>query len=833
MAVDSHPAPVPARNGLTAPNTRLVCLFHLNLAFSSLEEHAHAEIVRRCYWPLVELAAAGDFPLAIEATGWTLQRIAALDPDWIERARVLLADKRLELIGSAHAQCAAPLLPAAVNAWNLRLGRELYAELLGVSPRIALVCEQVWSPGLVALYRDAGYEAVIVDWDNAYRSHHDWPRERRHHPQRARGGGTSIPVVWSESLIFQKFQRYAHGELSLERYLEHIRDACSPAIGTSSDPDPDLDAGTGTGVSACTGTAADIGAGALLLYANDAEVFDHRPGRFAAEPELQEGEWQRIGAALRALVAEHVGTPALPSDVLDLLDTDAAGHELTLEAPSQPIPVKKQDKYNVARWAVSGRDDIGVNTRCWRIYERMCARSCDDPAAWRELCELWASDFRTHITDARWAAFQQRLGAAESLWLAPVRPVGATSPDGLMSPSLAVPPAPVTPLDSLTSPARAAPVAEAMSATRLDDSFTELTAGPLTLRLNTRRGLAIAAFTDARVSDRSLLGTLEHGYFPTIDLGADFYSGHLVQESPLSHKITDLEHVLPRIATDAHGRVCALATIPTELGPIEKTVRLDPCASAIELEWSLGWSELPVGSLRFGHVTLAPEAFDLNTLWYATHNGGTTLDLHRVGGPKFDHGASVSALVSCGQGLGLTEGVVLLGDARRTIRVEVDQACARPLGLVSWDPGALLASNISSTMEGELASDAGQPCDALRGSHAGQPSDALRDSHAGQPSDVLRDSHAGQPSDAGRPARAPRASGGERWFLRLSFSLTESDETRRGAIARERSAPQQARLRISAAPTPVGWLDSGVPDYQIDIGEKLESGDTAPSWERE
>ncbi len=37
-----------------------------------------------------------------------------------------------------------------------------------------------------------------------------------------------------------------------------------------------------------------------------------------------------------------------------------------------------------------------------------------------------------------------------------------------------------------------------------------------------------------------------------------------------------------------------------------------------------------------------------------------------------------------------------------------------------------------------------------------------------------------------------------RFFLQASFSLTESDETRRGAIPRSPDRPQRARLRISA-----------------------------------
>jgi hypothetical protein len=655
-------APPPPRTP-TVAQPLLVCLFHLNLAFSSLEEEAQAEVVRRCYRPALQLVRETGFPIAIEATGWTLRRIAALDPGWIERARELLAAGRLELVGSAHAQCIAPLLPAEVNAWNLRLGRETYAELLGVSPRVALFCEQAYSPGLVPLYLAADYEAIVVDWDNAYRSHPGWPSEWRLHPQRAVGGGASIPVVWSESIAFQKFQRFAHGELTLDHYLHYV---CERAR---------------------EGDAP--GGGALMLYANDAEVFDHRPGRFAAEPELGEGEWERIAAGLRALRERGVGVPALPSDVLDLLSVPVTGRELSLEepiggrelsleAPGQPIPVKKQDKYNVSRWAVTGRDDLGVNTRCWRLYERLRAAGCADPDAWRTLCELWASDYRTHITESRWRALLARLEETERRW---------PGPDAVVAPRWrALPGSPAGPPRSREGPPGGSSRAASAEAVHTHEGV-ELCAGPLTVRLNSRRGLAIEAFADARLGARPLLGVLEHGYFPTIELGADFYSGHLVQEPPLAHKVTDLERVRPEVGRDGHGRPCARARIATALGPIEKAVALDSAAGCVELEWTLRWPELPLGSLRLGYVTLLPEAFRAETLWYATHNGGRELERHPIAGAAFDHGAPVSALVSCRQGLGMTEGVVLLGDAERVVRVEVDQARARPLALLSWTPG--------------------------------------------------------------------------------------------------------------------------------------------------
>ena len=608
---------------------KLICMFHMNLAFSSLRPEGRADVVQRCYWPMLELASTTPFPIAVESTGWTLEQVAAIDPRWISRASELIEEGQLELVGSAYAQCAAPLLPAEMNRWNLQLGLASYEELLGVRPSIALICEQAYSPGLVDLYLEAGYEGIIADWENAYRSHADWDPGRRRYPQRARGTSSSIPLIWSESIAFQKFQRFAHGEMSLDRYTEFV-------------------AGEVSGSS-----------GALVLYANDAEVFDHRPGRFAAEPELQAGEWDRIADGLRSLVARGVGEPALPSEVLTMLANPEAGEELSLEAADQPIPVKKQDKYNVARWAITGRDDIGINTRCWRVYESMRSKDVQDPDAWRVLCELWASDYRTHITDDRWEAMLRVLSEQEERW-------------GVSAPVKA--PQSATGLD---------PLPEGVSR---EGDLLRIRTGPLDVALNLRRGMAIESFRDSRVSQESLFGTIEHGYFPTIELGADWYSGNLVQEAPLCHKVTDLSPVEPIAERLTDDSVRVSCSVLTALGTVDKHLLIRP-EGTLELDVTMRWPELPPGSLRVAHVTLNPAAYDQANLWFAAHNGGSELEVNRLSGElAFDHGAAVSALVSIRQGLGLTEGVLLIGDSERLVRIEVDQSISKPLGLIRYQP---------------------------------------------------------------------------------------------------------------------------------------------------
>ncbi len=55
-------------------------------------------MIAQCYWPL--LALAERHRIGLEISGYTLEEIAARDPAWIVRARALIAEGRIELIGS-------------------------------------------------------------------------------------------------------------------------------------------------------------------------------------------------------------------------------------------------------------------------------------------------------------------------------------------------------------------------------------------------------------------------------------------------------------------------------------------------------------------------------------------------------------------------------------------------------------------------------------------------------------------------------------------------------------------------------------------------------------
>jgi len=606
-----------------ADTAQLYTVFHLNLFFSSLEETERATVVQRCYWPLLGLLDAAGVPLGIELTGSTLEQIASIDPAWVERFRTELDRGRAELIGSGYVQLISPLVPAEVTEQNLKLGEECYGRLLGVSPKIALVNEQAFSSGLVRLYRDAGYDGLVMDWAESASYHPEWPMTVTQRPQTVAGeDGSTLGILWTHTIAFQKLQRFAHGQLELEEYLDYVRRNLRR------------------------------GYRSLCVYGNDAEVFAFRPKRFHYEQDPRTDEWDRVAVALRALDDMEEVAFRLPGDVLSEAAPSSA--PLHLDSAACPIPVKKQPKYNVTRWGLSGRDDLVINTACYRILDgiRESGGGSDD---WATLCAHWRSDYRTHITDARWSSFLPRLREALSRWAAPRPPV----------------PRPSGPSPTAFDIAR-------------QGRHLEVSGPSCRVRLNLQRGLAIDR-VELPGERASWFGTLEHGFFDDVAYGADFYSGHLVVESGATAKATDLSDADPEIGGGPDGSVVVTAVVGTSLGDLRKTFVFYPDVPRFGLCFEADWLWTACGVVRLAYVTLNPECFDRSTLFYATHSGGHGAIRFPVGERAFDHGRAVSSLVSARNACGMTEDVFELGDARRRILVRCERVDAALLPLVTFD----------------------------------------------------------------------------------------------------------------------------------------------------
>jgi hypothetical protein len=604
----------------------LFAFFHLNLMFSSIGEERRQEVIEKAYWPLLDLPRRIGAPIGVEASGLTLEIVRDLDPKWISALKDRIAERRIEFIGSGYAQLIGPLAPAPVNARNLSLGMTAYREILNVQPDLALVNEQAYSCGLIRGYLDNGYRALLMDWDNLSPHHPEWPAETRFRPRRALGAdGEAIGLLWTQTLTFQRLQRFAHGDISEDEYLASILDLRAQSSRT------------------------------LCLYSNDAEVFDVRPGRLHTEDRITvESEWDRIARAWSYLARAQDTRFVAPSAALATLDPKST--PLGLETAAYPVPVKKQPKYNIARWAVAGRDNLAVNAACERLTQTLVRSDAASEQDWKSLCRLWSSDFRTHIGEARWTAFRRDLRDAQKLWDCPPAPI---------------------PERAVTAPAD------------VSDRWVDVQTPSIAARLNRRRGLALQSIAKQGDTRPPMMLSLLHGHFQDISFQADWYSGNAVFESLDGPKVADLDWAETYTARCPATQSVTLETeIPTRKGPIFKRLRFDAVKPRMDVDLVFRWPDAGRGSLRAAHFLLNPTAFDWPNLRLETANGGETREVFAIGAATFDHSAAVSFQVSATTGLGATDGHVRIFDGTRAVSIYIDRTVAPLLVMAHNTPTA-------------------------------------------------------------------------------------------------------------------------------------------------
>jgi len=574
--------------------------------FSSLEEKDRVIVINRCYWPLLRLVERG-YKVGIELTGHTLELIDAIDSSWINKFKLLLTEGKVELIGSGYSQIIGPLVPAEVNGWNQKLGLKIYKKILDTLPKIALVNEMAYSAGIIEHYINNGYEAVIMEWNNPRKYHPEWDNQYRYYSQKViNQQGSHISLIWADSIAFQKFQRYAHGELSIEEYLNFLKLHKSTDVRY------------------------------YPLYASDAEVFDFRPARFKTEGNQSEGEseWDRIELLIKMVKDEKDFQFVFPSEVIDDYVSEYSQKELSLETSEHPIPVKKQVKYNITRWALTGRNDLWLNTLCYRIFSN--SLQVKDENYWRKLCYFWSSDFRTHIANGRW---KHLLSEIENYPLANEQNISTMTKSTEIHFSQ-------------------------------EHKFKTLSVPNLDVVLNMSKGCAIHGYK-VLGENRSLFGTLEHGYFDDIEFGVDYFSGHTIIEQFGKHKITDISaNEMQLYQNESSSQV--LVETQSEDVRIKKMISVDSKNELLNISTKISFSSKKKEIVHPFHFTLIPEAWDESTLYYATHNGGNELERYKINNQEFNHSDNHSFLITSKHGLGNTKGIFMIGDQDKELIFKTD-----------------------------------------------------------------------------------------------------------------------------------------------------------------
>ena len=231
----------------------------------------------------------------------------------------------------------------------MRRDHKLYRKLLNYEPKYYLINEQVYNDSMDSLYLDHKIKNIIIDCDYSIKN----PLNKFNHSIKKRNG---VKLQFSHSFLTQITQDYVQGRIDLKEALKIFN-----KISKNS--------------------------GYFCLYSSDAECFNFRAHRYSYEKDPIDNEWEKFETLLNSLDKKY-----------DFIDFDKvksknSDHEFT--NINNPYHIKKQEKFNISRWANTGWNDLYLNTL---VNNNINKFEIFDDKKKIEYLFLASSDLRTHTS---------------------------------------------------------------------------------------------------------------------------------------------------------------------------------------------------------------------------------------------------------------------------------------------------------------------------------------------------------------------------------------------------------------------------------------------------
>jgi hypothetical protein len=553
-------------------------IYYMNLMFSALSYIDQQKVVNKCLVPLLNLADSG-YKFGIQISGVSLEIIQQHRPDLIHKLRCLLENGTIDFIGNGYCQVINPLFPHEVNLQNHKIGLKIYNNILNTQPEICTINEMAFSHSSCESILASKYKTIIMEYNNAKENIGN-RQITQFDPARVEVSNEHLNLIWCDTIAFQKFQKYVHGEIGLDEYDIWLRDYTNQKKGT------------------------------LCLYCSDAEVFGYRPKRYGTEVKPFLDEWTRI----RELMERYKNNTIRPSQI-----KFSSKKPLKLTSSEFPIIVKKQQKYNITRWAITGRNDRDLNAFCYEAIDQLGNQITEAGADdWKDLIKLCSSDLRTHIEEGRWLKasynmerFKKRFGVSKVL------------------------------------------------PRQITDNKNQQTNQ---LLLDKNRGNSIISWP----KDNPVVGKADPAVYDDTFLMADFFSGYVVIERLGQHKVSDLDFTSNTSRIDGYSQVNHPDgyVISKSIHSFERNV--------LEIDVNIHTPRRTREQIKPCTFTLTSENWDRKTLQYEAKLGGSKREIFPFGDKSFDQDSILNLNVVGLNGFFPTDGKFIISDKNKKLQFYIN-----------------------------------------------------------------------------------------------------------------------------------------------------------------
>jgi hypothetical protein len=124
---------------------KIVFLPHGNLQYSQLRPEHRGWVVENCYEKLFDLVDRKGCRIGFEASGFTVDAIAALNSRVMSKLKGLVANGQIEPVASPHIHIMLSNIDPLIGLQTLKDGREAWERHTGVCPSVGWNPECSWA----------------------------------------------------------------------------------------------------------------------------------------------------------------------------------------------------------------------------------------------------------------------------------------------------------------------------------------------------------------------------------------------------------------------------------------------------------------------------------------------------------------------------------------------------------------------------------------------------------------------------------------------------------------------------------------------------------------
>jgi len=170
-------------------------IFHANLNYAYLAEDLYEFVIRESYELIIDTMRE-EFPdqkYVFEASGFTLDQIAQLTPDVLDKLKTAIAAGQCEYMGSPYAHIMMPNFPEDDSYWSLEFSQETYEKHLGSRIKAGWNPECGWASYVPHAFKRAGFRTMTLDFDAFGVSARPDIREVEYNPDKSMFYGLDLP----------------------------------------------------------------------------------------------------------------------------------------------------------------------------------------------------------------------------------------------------------------------------------------------------------------------------------------------------------------------------------------------------------------------------------------------------------------------------------------------------------------------------------------------------------------------------------------------------------------------------------------------------------------